>query len=180
MDRVDEMTSPPIVGRYYLVPCAWGRLCPADPLSWIPVTGPHHEDAKHLNFPWHHWHLDGRFLTPKMWADIGREPEPPLFTVLVDGKGPVEYARRRCWREQPAYLGSPPRHPFPPSFLVSKSGLRAAYARARLRGPCKVCPHRGVPLASLPASADGTVTCPGHGLKWDVSTGRLVRRSPPP
>lgn len=33
------------------------------------------------------------------------------------------------------------------------------------------CPHRGGPLGDAPLDADGCVTCPWHGYRFDVTTG---------
>lgn len=44
-------------------------------------------------------------------------------------------------------------------------------------GTCRfssVCPHLGGPLADAPVDADGIVTCPWHGHRFDVRTGRRV------
>ena len=38
------------------------------------------------------------------------------------------------------------------------------------------CYGRGFRLAGLPVQPDGTVVCPGHGLRWHLNTGRLVPR----
>jgi len=35
------------------------------------------------------------------------------------------------------------------------------------------CPHRGLPLDAAP-DADGIITCPWHGYRFDVRTGRCV------
>jgi hypothetical protein len=37
-----------------------------------------------------------------------------------------------------------------------------------------VCPHLGGPLDDAPVDADGVVTCPWHGHRFDVRTGRRV------
>ena len=40
----------------------------------------------------------------------------------------------------------------------------------------RICPHRGADLSTFTPDADGCITCPLHGLKWHVETGKLVRR----
>ncbi len=37
-----------------------------------------------------------------------------------------------------------------------------------------VCPHLGGPLDDADVDADGTVTCPWHGFRFDVRTGRRI------
>jgi hypothetical protein len=34
---------------------------------------------------------------------------------------------------------------------------------------CRICPHRGTPLSSLPVDGDGGVVCPAHGLRPDLA-----------
>jgi nitrite reductase/ring-hydroxylating ferredoxin subunit len=48
-----------------------------------------------------------------------------------------------------------------------------------------VCPHEDVGLAGAPLDETGTLTCPGHGYRFDVLTGRcehdaalILRRYP--
>lgn len=53
------------------------------------------------------------------------------------------------------------------SLLVAKVGDRACAIANK-------CPHLGLPLSSGKLE-DGVVTCPFHGAKFDVSTGKNVR-----
>lgn len=191
MERVDEMTSPPVVGRFYMVPCVYvdtsiargfGRRFSADPqtivdpydrllMGWWPIMGPRHEDLAHLDFAPYHWHFDPRFLSGRQMrnATMGGSNLSRIFARPLSDYGGLrgpEHRRMRCRRP----LGLP-------SQLENLGKILEPHcADATLRGPCKVCPHRGIPLASLPVDEHGHVTCPGHGLRWDVSTGRLVRR----
>lgn len=48
----------------------------------------------------------------------------------------------------------------------------------RLNLACKVCPHKRVPLNSVPIY-DEVITCPGHGLQFSSTTGKLIRRTGP-
>lgn len=173
MERVDEMTSPPIVGRYYLVPCVWVPQDSPVAAGWRAVLGPRHEDREALGFPYLHFHNDPRFLSDAVIDRIRSIAghRQSIFDCVITGVRGIEYRRRRCLREMPEV---------PAAWGQDwRRELQRLNGAATLRGPCKVCPHRGVPLASLPVAADGTVTCPGHGLRWNVSTGRLVRRTSP-
>lgn len=168
MDRVDEMTTPPVVGRFYLVPCVRLRLTGGG-TSWWPTQGPPHEDAD-IGVPQVHYHHDPRFWTKAQLSGWLR-PLPLVLGSVTEKAAILEgpaYMRRRCSGSMPIF----PRERVQDLWLPA---LEQTHAAATLRGACKVCPHRGIPLASLPVAADGTVTCPGHGLRWDVSTGRLVR-----
>ena len=50
-----------------------------------PVLGPRHEDADHLNFPFQHWHLDGRFVSADLWRKVKTEGfiRSPLASVAA-------------------------------------------------------------------------------------------------
>lgn len=172
VERVEELKSPPIVGVVYLVPCVRREG------AWLPVTGPRHEDRDIVKFDFEHWHYDFRFVPTKVFRSMTWEgARAPHGCVLItdDGAGKrlpdvgsqVEYRRMKCRREAPAY----PTERAETRWLV---GLRDAYADKRVK--CGKCPHRGLPLESLPREP-GTdiVTCPGHGLRWDLKTGELVR-----
>lgn len=52
--------------------------------------------------------------------------------------------------------------------------LEKAYCQETLRDGY-ICPHRGISCRGVVAESDGVV-CPGHGLKWNTETGKLVSR----
>lgn len=170
------------VGKYYKIPCVRvGSMVPACARKggWIPVLLPWHEDKAFLRFPHHHYHYDPRFLGTRRYQGFGfakvitRHPaglydsDSPLTFFI----GPIVYRRLKCQRPMPQfpvfdrYWG---RRHWP-------SKLEAAYAHDHLRNG--VCPHKGIDLTTCPV-VDGVVTCPGHGLRWNVETGKLVRRWP--
>ena len=180
------------VGRYYEVPCI--ELTDANTgLKGVwPVLGPNHEDMEIIGFPYYHWHLDPRFLTTHqcellVGCFFGAVPEAqfwrlvygkPISTGLADPrykgngsdpfaafKAPARLRRRKCLRSMPPY----PREMVARMWLPK---LNARYRAARLNG--LICPHRGVPLDGIAPDAEGCVTCPGHGLRWHLETGRLA------
>lgn len=61
-----------------------------------------------------------------------------------------------------------------PNKVTSK--LEEVCAGKRINAKNPICPHRGISLASFPVDDDGCVTCPGHGLKWNLTTGEMVSR----
>lgn len=179
MERVDQLTEAPVVGRYYMVPCV--RF--ADPRfpGWWPVIGPPHEDPD-LGAPVEHYHHDVRFLAvsqleriyrdmkPRFWERQWRaaKTERRMVKLAMEAVPYVEQAveaptlrRRLCRRKMPAQALSVARR------------IQDAYADKTAK--CGTCPHRGFPLAGAPV-VKGARVCPGHGLAWDVETGRLVRR----
>ena len=66
-------------------------------------------------------------------------------------------------------------HPLSPDYgeiRIPRSFKRlvAAYCPAGkpAAAPRGICPHRGADLTGLTPSADGTVTCPQHGLRCRI------------
>ena len=102
-------------------------------------------------------------------------PEAPGVGVVLDDlpdpRYPVEsylwVMRRRMSAAYPRYPGAD-RVPW-------LAQLHEAYAEHQLLEGAdgRVCPHRGTSLAGLEPDGEGCVTCPLHGLRWDVGTGRL-------
>lgn len=156
------------IGRFYKVPTVRGRLYHIE-RDW-PVIGPKHEDGKHISFPYQHFHIDWRFVSVRDYRRVcGRAVVAVAGIVLLEGNGrpnavlPSPVIRyRKCVREIEPFPGAP--------WLAE---LQAAFADHKLKD--MICPHRGLPLAGCPQT-DDVVTCPGHGLKWNVRTGELVRR----
>lgn len=184
MKRIDELSEPPVVGKFYLVPMARELWFNSNGI-W-PILLPFHEDAEIISFGWDHAHIDRRFLTPRQWECARRNhyyssaersaDAMPLSRYSTDPqtkrgearpRPAVEWKRRRCYREiTPHAARTVPAHWLP--------ALESAYADCRLK-PGLICPHRGAHLGSMPVDADGNVVCPMHGLKWNVATGALVR-----
>lgn len=177
------------VGKRYSVPClktvknhAWDRLWRGE---WIPVIGPEHQDAEIIGFPWKHWHIDWRFVSKRVFErtlsqKLSREAGNVFNFVLQrfavqqenDGTkyetgepfhlGEVVMRRAMCRRAMPGY----PYHraTWLPALAKACSGMKMKNM---------VCPHRGMPLKGCDTTGD-VVTCPAHGLRWNVKTGDLV------
>lgn len=156
-----------IVGKSYLIPMIFHKR------AFWPIVGPWHEDAD-IGFSKHHFHFDIRFLTDTQYKILSRRSVSPLGRVQTNPDGEMEIQvllkrrkMRREWEEFPAYhWGSP---------VEFVAELENRFADQTMK--CMTCPHRGMPLDSLPVK-DGAVVCNGHGLKWDVKTGRMIRRIP--
>lgn len=182
------------VGKFYRVPCLLTKNRLADGWStlwngeWIPVIGPLHRDDGPVEFPWLHWHVDLRFVSDRVfkemeigapatkspyamplqkhplgWSPTNWRGEEKTGDSFVEGETIMKL--RKCRRAFPAY---PSRH----AFWLPK--LHEEFKDVRLKG--MVCPHRGIPLDGCPRKGD-VVTCPGHGLRWNVKTGALVRQT---
>lgn len=202
MPRSKEQTMIFQVGKFYLVPevrAAWGIptrrnlttgevYFPTHP-RWWAVVGPLHDDAEFLGFRHEHFHVDPRFIPIRVWdSERFRNPvlgyaATPISHVWpegadeqvmlddIDPQAPLRswyrLRRRKCLRTQADY---------PEEWARSRSwyaALVAAYREVEL-GPPGVCPHQGADLSTFHLDADGCVTCPLHGLRWHMETGRLA------
>lgn len=169
MTRVDRLTSPPVIGQFYLVPTIryewYSKIRP-----W-PVVGAIHNDADRFSFPHDHYHLDLRF-TPE-WTLYMRPFATPLSQL--DNSSPlplpsIEFKRIRCRRVMPPY----PHHDRKEIIGIQQDF--AGYQCASGKGGW-ICPHRKFSLGSI-EPIDGMITCPLHGMKIDAASG-LVRKLEP-
>lgn len=177
------------VGRYYMVPCmlttkaagAWWAL----PGGWVPVVGPKHRDAEHLDVDFEHYHVDWRFIhTKKFQFACDRRGGTPHSTVLSSTHGQYNVIegspvlrKLRCLREMPEF----PEVRTMPMNVVRRGTNRWAHMERAQAFVCNklkpgnICPHRGIDLTPF-ARPDGTAICPGHGLRWNLNTGELMPR----
>ncbi len=177
--RIDELTEPPVIGKYYWVPTVnypW-----FDRIQEWPVLLPRHEDAKILNFPAWHYHVDGRFLSARHWrwldgwrrtysAPKTREQVlngAPLNNDDFPEHPPVRWCVRRCARI-PAYALADTRIP-----KLVREAMPDAPARRCPNGRL-ICPHKGIDLTTVAPDADGNITCPGHGLRFRLDGSPLI------
>lgn len=184
----------PVVGEFYLVPCIKveprAKTSWMDRNGWVPVLGPKHRDAEHLEFDVEHIHVDWRFIGSEGYRRALAIRISALGTVLSnDGAQPWEHCVRRqpelrrikCKREMPT---------FPDSSVLGTAGTATSATPPRVRWarleraqavvcnklkPGNICPHRGIALDQF-ALPDGTAICPGHGLRWNLATGELMPR----
>lgn len=170
LQRLDEIDHEPVVGRYYLVPCVYGRTDISEyHQDWHPVLLPLHSDPELGEAPAvPHWHLDRRFTPVHLGGESERSNRDSAGQVVrQDEHGPIEWRKRRCVRQMPDW-------PLEKNFAKR---LEALCQEARLKPGCMKCPHRGTDLRNLPQRPDGTVMCPSHGLVWNLTTGELVPRT---
>lgn len=175
--------EPYIIGKTYVVPVVRGRWLDRD--GDFPVMGPKHDDADYIGFEWSHYHVDARFLSAEQFDNAENRMRRRFiefnaaFAKVITG--PTGFDRcapepkfigsrnMTCLREWPDY---------PHGLQPWRDDLEAAYASAVV-SPALMCPHRGAPLKGL-AVKSGCVTCPLHGLRWSVETGKLVPAPPHP
>ena len=161
------------IGRYYSVPTVTGNLATIRH-DW-PVFSDKHEDREIIGFDHVHYHVDWRFVSLRMFSRVANlryyTTSDKLYGLVLhegpmnDNNLPAPIMRRRKYRgsfEQ--VLGT-----FPKAKWMDK--LVSTYATCRLKN--MTCPHRNISLANCPV-VNGIVTCPGHGLRWNVETGKVV------
>lgn len=159
-----------IVGEFYLV----NTVARKRDRATIPVHGPLHEDKEILKFPDRHWHIDWRFLSKRLYADVESYSmgysmpwEQPIS--FQNTTGTVTRLRLRCQR----LFGD-----YPPVARIKWFGaLQEKYRDAKMKNDF-ICPHKGLPCNSTPVK-DGIVVCRGHGLAFNVTTGELVEQPHP-
>lgn len=175
MRDVRKLEEPPVVGRYYLVPCV--RFAPFDlPEKWMPVFEPYHSDPE-LSCIGPHYHKDLRFLPTRDRVTDGPEWESPELTRVLRAEDCIGWPvlrKMKCKRQTPVW----------PSIGRAQDNAQRvfrAFYRSYENRPllCGRCPHRGVPASAMARTEiDGrrVLVCPGHGLTFDAETGRVIPR----
>jgi len=169
---LSTLRTPPVVGRYYLVPVVAYIYCGRTG-DW-PVLGPLHTDREHFNFPDAHYHVDARFLTAqqaqgierygKSWYRIGiagvTGAQPLFRRGEPHKKGRPQLKRRKCRSTELPYVHGDRA----PVLALRQDFADPAMPIAKTDGRL-LCPHRKVDLSSLQPDEHGIVTCPLHGLR---------------
>lgn len=159
MDEIlkpQDVLGPLEVGRTYRVPCLESTH-----LGWVPVIPFIHQDPE-LNNPRHHVHYDYRFMN----ADL------KIALLSVEGKSTIPVLNTRSSEEFTLreMVCVHPTQEVDPCFLVRKGFLFTNHLDDACRGRKfngKVCPHKGYSLEGIDPDADGVVTCPLHGSRWN-------------
>lgn len=186
LDRITNLSAPPVVGKHYLVPTVYWLWEGYTPRHW-PVFLPKHSDARFFNFADEHYHPDPRFI----WADAWRSMSRPGF---FEPRGGDAAALNLCQRRPLAthrfgdFAKPLPEVTWRP---MTCKRLAAAYQHGDKPGvaeirqhyagqTCKrarsgwVCPHQHVPMGSLEADEAGVLTCPLHGLRIRAADGVVL------
>lgn len=171
---LSELREPPVVGRFYMVPSVHFNWC--NVVTYWPVLGPLHEDARFFNFANPHYHIDARFVTARLARRVtfsaetveGQAQRSPLSkrsdeNVDIPRHRP-SLRRFRCRRADfPYEHGSQPRvgalrSHFGDDGTTAPDAIRLADGRL-------LCPLRKVDLSQFTPDENGFVTCPLHGLR---------------
>jgi hypothetical protein len=158
LERIDQLSAPPIPGNFYLVPMVHGQWYRK--IAWWPVWGEKHEDAKFFRFPEEHYHLDRRFLPQSAaYAAVGT----PLHARDDVPLSAPEWRRRKC-------ITAGVYFPTHPSEVKAMQGTLSG-AQCKRDDAGWICPHRGMRLGSIAPGANGEIICPLHGLRINAATG---------
>ena len=182
------------VGRYYRIPHVRTRWGGNSLPEWIPIIGPAHNDIEVIGFEHEHWHVDFRFLSVKKkrqgtrWDVDGAEVfvlpvstvwplpvrnDPDYDTIRVGDLTKRDVPLEAYYRVKKVLCkGQYPDLPLEGGLPWIRK-LEAAYADTRLKKGL-VCPHKGADLSTFVPDEKDFVTCPLHGLQWNVVTGELV------
>lgn len=176
MQKITELSEPPIVGKTYLVPTIEWKWC-SRPVKVWPIFLPLHDDIEFLNFPYPHYHVDARFLSKSdfrihgfgdsQFRPIARRPNPESEQWNRDPGTPV-WRRRKCLRSEYLYC-----HSDKPEIQKMRKHFDGHKALPNRHG--WVCPHRNFPLGSIGPDAEGVITCPLHGLRIRAADGVCLR-----
>lgn len=191
--RLADLAGPPEVGKDYVVPCVFHDYCDD---HIIPVTGvPHLEDSGKTFGQAAHIHPDLRFLSDANYSKIVADAKEhsvkvtgqlgvevsihPLETVFFFPIGATLHdIVRRCHREQEFEFGYEAFHGNGSFYKPALNILEPHFKDRRMDVEIKRCPHHGTHLSNMRcrSSKDGRacVTCPNHGLTWDLKTGEMV------
>lgn len=183
MERITELSAPPIVGQFYLVPTVhwqWRHFSP----RWWPVFLPLHEDARFFRFTAEHYHVDPRFVPGRThgafswWADDpwrAFQATPIARHRTGDWAiepGPVVWRRRRCGRNRVPYvLFGKVKAPGMGPEAICRHWEGQTAPRNRFGW---VCPHQHAALGSIGPERDGVITCPLHGLRLRAADGVVL------
>ena len=177
IERVDRLTTPPVVGRWYLVrTLTYQRFVRGAVRTW-PIIGPKHTDQEFFNFQPEHYHVDVRFLNQKhlrllqyhwCYGALEQALAQPCSAATPDRPlQPVEWKRMQCRR-----LGV--RYPYFDKAPVQDLNAHYKGKQALKSKRGWLCPHRRVALGTQIADKSGIITCPLHGLRINAKTGKCM------
>lgn len=172
MRHFDDLTEPPVPGKFYLVRTVRGSWY--DEVADWPVMGPKHTDVEFIRFEAPHYHINRWFLD----ESVARRTSIHPLTAKWNGHGydendplpPPVLRKLKCRRAESI--------PFPSISRASPAGrkrfglLYSHFSGAQCkRGNGWICPHKGFDLGPMTAGNDGNIQCPLHGMLINVVTG---------
>lgn len=167
IEHFDDLTEPPIAGRYYMVRCVYGKW--NGRMAYWPIWGNKHDDEA-LGFMLKHYHLNRYFLSEK-------ESNISKFTVFAEGGKSNSGSLPDCVNRRKRCIAYDLLD-FPLWEVRYNPDFQAMY-KSYIGNQCQrrmgwVCPHKGTDLASTAPGVDGIIICPLHGLRIDAASGVVI------
>lgn len=176
MKKVTEIQNL-IIGTKYLVPCFF-PIIGLIKTRWYPILlGESTHTDPDLGVTMEHLHYDSRFIAdkdllikdgqPYIASIVAGVPEHRTWRELEESKI-IVWKKRTCYRIEQVF-------PQPKFKRLVTDKIRDQYLHVQMEG--MICPHRGTCMKGhLVQNINGKqgITCPAHGLVWDIETGFLI------
>jgi nitrite reductase/ring-hydroxylating ferredoxin subunit len=177
--RITDLSAPPVVGRWYLVPTVRFGYMTDSAQDW-PVFLPKQEDARFFEFKDVHYHPDPRFMSKALlrltWGVDGDDKLAALQRMplakkrfgpwAIDPPEPI-WRRRLCQSTDVSYQFG-----HNPKVVALREHFAGQHCKANRHG--WVCPHQNWPMGSAAPDESGVLTCPLHGLRVRASDGLVL------
>lgn len=175
MERLSDLTFPPIVGQTYIVTCTnLNGLLP----FMVPTLGDAHIDPPNdHNPPFIHVHIDFRFITDESLDQLKLARQPTIEEIARTKKTII--AVIRTYNNEVIFTESPMKcvrrffYETEPNCIVTFRANGVKLPENAKLDDCMNCPHQGINLKNI-QPVNGIITCPGHGLRYFASDGTLV------
>ena len=177
MERVIDLTKPPMIGKKYLVRCVKTVGFQYGKTHSLPVIGEFHTDQEIIGFADNHIHIDWRFLSRPDWSDFSKKGQgsDSVYSAVISQQYVVGETERvlLCNRNFPPFPLQTPEHHIAWFPQLEKYYCTSSSKPFYVDDSQERCPHRGINLSSIACNKHGIKVCPAHGLQWD-SKGELV------
>lgn len=159
MEKVDKVSKVE-VGKFYLVAHVSVKLDYLDREHemYVPIIPKWHNDKKDFNFPYSHYHVDGRFIkNHSKMAIIFNVADGKTNHVLTNeenynffDENKIHYLKRKCIYPEVC---------LDTCIYYAKPSFVKKYIGKSCKG--RKCPHWGVTMQET----NGKLLCPMHGLR---------------
>lgn len=183
--RVESLQTEPTIGETYLVRCVMAQTFGEVKPEWLPIIGKKHNDKKYGFGTYEHYHFDVRFLNEKQYDRLTKliEDERKNPRYIHPALNPLQWV---CSEKEVmdgteikrpfVCLRAMPEYPADNSSVSTQTNFVEAHREKCFKPSRPFCPHQKVYLGNLPCTIDQKVVCPGHGLAWNLATGKMIER----
>lgn len=159
MKNIEQLDCEAEIGKTYIVPILYGNIH----TNGVPVINLCVADD--FGSKEKHWHIDIRFATEDElrithFTPIIETISGNYITIDISDSDYLMREKRICLRD------------YKDNYSPLNSFYLTEIHPRKMKMNCMKCPHKGYNLYQGPVSENGRkVTCPMHGLKWDMYTG---------